>query len=123
MTLKKIALLAAVVLVVFGGFFSIWKYSRGVAGVPFGGRVLAAIPCTCSGNLLMTVSPPMGGQFVYFPGTQAYMNYNLGLSTGMWALGLYTPGGVCLQFVGKGCVPFGAPIGTISPTVGTSLAF
>jgi hypothetical protein len=121
--IKKFALFLAVLVVVAVGAYSVIRFTGGQAGVPFGGRVLNSIPCTCSGNFLLTVSPPVGGQFVYFPGTQAFANFNLGPASGMWALGMYTPGGVCLQFVGKGCVPFGAPIGTISPMVGTSIAF
>jgi len=120
---KRILTASIILLVAVVGAYSILSYTKGVVGLPFGGRVLTSVPCTCSGNFLLTVSPPVGGQFVYFPGTQAYSSYNLGPTSGMWALGLYTPGGACLMFVGKGCVPFGVPTGTITPTVGTSLVF
>lgn len=108
--------------------YSIFKYTKGIGLLPFGGRVLTAIPCSCGGsavggfNVFLTISPPVGGQFLYAIGTQAYLNKNLGFGTGMWALGLYTPGGVCMVLSPKGCSPL-IPIGTITPTVGTSLVF
>ena len=108
--------------IVVAGAYSFFKSAKGVLGLPFGGKVMTAIPCTCSGNFLLTVSPPKGGQFVYYLGTQAYLSYNLP-STGVWALGLYTPGGICMMYAGVGCSPFGAPIGTVTQTVGTSVAF
>lgn len=86
----------------------------------FGGMVTTSIFCTCSGNFLLNITPPVGGQFLYQPGTQSFLNFNLPRA-GVWALGLYTPGGVCLMWAGESCKPFGAPVGTISPVVGTSL--
>ncbi|MEK7390919.1 MAG: hypothetical protein AAB635_02160 [Patescibacteria group bacterium] len=120
---KKIIIFFLILAVIVVVAYSILKYTKGIGLLPFGGKVLTSIPCTCSGNFLLTISPPVGGQFSYIPGSQAYLNYNLP-SVGVWALGLYTPGtGICTIFVGKGCVPFGVPIGTITPTVGTSLVF
>lgn len=87
----------------------------------FGGFVESSIPCTCSpGFFLLTISPPVGGQYLFRVGTQQYSNYRLP-SAGVWTLGLYQPGGTCLMNAGKICVPSGAPKGIISPTVGTSL--
>ncbi len=106
-----------------GGVFAFFKYTRGLGAIPFGGMVATSFFCNCSGNFLLTVTPPVGGQFVYYPGTQAYLNYNLGFSTGIWTMGLYSPGGVCMVYVGKGCSPFGVPLGTITPTVGSSIGF
>lgn len=122
MSRNRILLILFVVVLVAISYFG-WRYTRGQVGAIFGGVVVSSVPCPCSGNFLLTISPPVGGQFVYYPGTQAYMSYNLGPTSGMWALGLYTPGGVCLVPAGKGCAPFGVPIGTITPTVGSSLVF
>lgn len=120
---KKIILFSfAIVLILFSLFF-VLKYTRGVVGIPFGGKVISAIPCPCSGSFLLTLSPPTAGQYIYYPGTQRYLNFNLP-QIGVWAVGLYTPGGICLIPSGKsGCAPLGVPIGTITPTVGTSLVF
>lgn len=121
---KKILIGGVIILIIiFGGIFFTLKYTRGIIGLPFGGKVITAIPCTCdAGNFLLTISPPVGGQFTYRIGTQAYLNYNLPMP-GIWALGMYEPGSVCMMYVGKGCSPFGSPIGWITPVVGTSLAF
>ena len=121
--MKKILLSGLILLVAVVIAFSIIKYSRGLVGLPFGGKVITAVPCTCdTGNFLVTLSPPLGGQFTYRIGTQGFLNYNLPMP-GVWALGLYEPGSVCMVYVGKGCASFGAPTGWITPTVGTSLLF
>lgn len=107
------------------GSFSVLKYVKGAGGLPFGGKVVVSFPCVCSANYLLTVSAPMGGQFVYYAGTQGFLNYNLP-SPGVWALGLYEPGGVCLVPGVYYCatpVVVGFPLGTITPVVGTSIAF
>ena len=121
---RRIILTLLFVVVGFSGLV-FWKHTKGQGVLPFGGKVILSLPCTCNGvpSVLLTVSPPVGGQFLYILGSQLYRNYNLGLATGMNVLGLYTPGGVCMVYAGKGCVPIGPPIGTISPTVGTSLSF
>lgn len=121
--LRKFLIASVVVVVGVLIAFSILKYSRGVIGLPFGGRVISAIPCTCdAGNFLLTLSPPSDNQYTYRIGTQKYLNYNLP-TPGIWALGLYEPGSVCMIYVGKGCSSVGAPIGLITPVVGSSLAF
>ncbi len=86
----------------------------------FGGFVTVSIPCTCSGNFLLTILGPAGGQFTYHIGTPQFLFHQLP-RTGVWTLGVYSPGGVCLMWAGKICVPTGIPIGTITPLVGTSL--
>lgn len=116
--MKNLFLSVAVILV--GVTISAFVFVSAQNPFNFGGFVLASIPCTCSGNFLLTIGPPVGGQFVYYPGTQAFLHFNLP-RPGVWAVGSYTPGGACLQFAGKICVPFGVPLGTITPQVGTSL--
>ena len=89
------------------------------AGLPFGGRVVGAWSCGCSGGWLLRVSPPAGGFFVY-NNTPQYA-YSQLPRNGVWVLGLYTPGGVCTS--GDDCDPVtsAAVQGTITPIVGTSL--
>ncbi len=89
-------------------------------GFPFGGFVALSLPCTCTpGSFLLTVGPPLGGQFVYVSGTPQFSNMQLPRA-GVWVLGTYSPPGICMIYAGKSCVPLGAPLGTIMPTVGTS---
>lgn len=123
---KRAIILFLIFLIILGATYSIYKYTKGLGLLPFGGKVLTSIPCPCNPlpSVLLTVSPPVGGQFIYLLGTQKYLNFNLGFGTGMWALGLHAPdGGVCLVFSPKGCSPLGLPRGTINGMVGTSLVF
>lgn len=74
-------------------------------GKPFGGLVLTIIPCPCSGNAMVIVSPPRGGRFMIDFGTKLYANFSP--TPGRWVLGLadaYVP---CLQFILVGCAPIG----------------
>ncbi len=117
---KKTAVFYLVLIVVLAGSFVFFKRASGVGLLPFGGKVIVSFPCPCSDNYLLTISGPVGGQFMYYPFTQLYESYNLGPAAGMWALGFYSPGGVCLVPSTFGCNNVGAPIGTITPTVGSS---
>lgn len=119
--LRTFFLLLILVVVIFSFFAFSSKDVRGQAsgGIGFGGVVTTSFPCPCSGNFLLTVVGPKGGQFVYYPGTQAFLSYNLP-TVGVGVVGNYTPGGVCLIPIPKGCMSIGFPIGTISPVVGTS---
>lgn len=85
----------------------------------FGGFITKTFFCSCSGNFLLTLSAPTPGQWVWYPGTPQFANNQLPRA-GVWTLGLYKPGGVCLIWVGKACAPFGVPAGTIGPITGTS---
>ena len=87
---------------------------------PFGGLSTIVFPCTCSMNFLITIGPPKGGQFIYQPGVSRINRYGMVLRPGAWQLGLYTPGGVCMIYLGKGCSSYGKPKGTIF-MVGTSM--
>lgn len=92
-----------------------------VGGIPFGGRILSVLPCTCTGNSLLWITPlppSFATMLSYYQGTQAYLSYNLPFSLNI--LGKYAPtGSTC--FVGA--PPFCAPmpsVGTITPMVGSS---
>ena len=113
----------ATYIIIVAFLFSAFFYRVLAIGLPFGGFVASSIPCTCSAGFLLTVvpfPPPIGGQFVYQIGTPQLAWFMLP-SPGVWTLGEYSPGGICLIFIGKGCAPIGVPIGTILPIVGTGL--
>ena len=85
----------------------------------FGGRIIATIPCTCSGGLWISVGPPrpMAG-IVYQAGVSVLFSF-YSLLPSEHILGTYVPGGVCLVGVPPGCGSV-TTIGTIV-VAGTSL--
>lgn len=91
--------------------------SRALLG--FGGQIEDVMICDCSENIAIVVGTPTPGVFMYEPTTVLYEYYNL-FTTGSWALGTYTPGGVCLEISGPDCTPLANPTGTID-SVGTSM--
>jgi len=108
-------------IIVFSVLLSFGIIFQSTAQTPniFGGFVTISKFCECSGNFLLTISSPVGGQFIYQPGTPQFPYGSLP-RMGVWTLGIYSPGAVCLV-PGKPCEAFGLPIGTITPIVGTSL--
>lgn len=90
--------------------------------VPFGGRILASIPCTCDqpGTLILTVGPPRPAYILYRPGlSMLHMWYRV-FPAGSWTVGTYTPGaGVCSMYYGVTCGPW-YTMGLIT-RIGTSL--
>lgn len=97
------------------------KTARAITGSPFGGALLFSFYCSCSDSWLLTLQP-LPPTFVtllnYFESSQAYLSYNIPLTT--WLLGEYTSGaGVCLIPSGTGCVDVPSE-GLITPTVGSS---
>lgn len=97
------------------------------AQAPFGGLVVAEIPCTCgmaftwqwftplyisgliptTGALAVPVTPFMFANWYSFPGS--------------WLLGLYTPGvQACWIYVGIACVTL-PTLGVVTPFTGSSL--
>lgn len=109
-----LGILIIVTAVIFSGY-SVYAQNPLI----FGGFVTNSFYCNCSNTFLLTLSPPTPGQWVWVPGTPQFANFQLPRA-GVWALGNYSPGAICTIFVGKGCAPFGAPIGTIGPLTGTS---
>lgn len=113
--MKQIAAIGIIV-----GMLLFTMPQRAEAQTLFGGLVLWTHFCTCSGNFLLFISPPNGGFFSYYADTQGFANFTLPRS-GIWTLGLYSPGGVCLDYVGFGCAQFFPAQGTITPVTGSSL--
>lgn len=127
---KKILIFCAIFLAAFlvwGSllYVSLVPEAQSLGGIPgalpFGGLVGFVQPCTCSCGAVVVVGPPVGGSFLYCPGiTQVFAYYQIPRPA-VWLLGLYTPGGACLIWAGKLCVPAPIqPMGTIIMT-GTSL--
>lgn len=77
---------------------------------PFGGRVIASIPCGCDpGFSMVTVGPPRGGTFIKSPVTRVYQyrkvssrKWVLGIAAGMFVCRVPTPDGC--ETVGKGSI-------------------
>jgi len=90
-------------------FISWPKPARAVLG--FGGRITNVT--ICLNGMLFAIGPPVGGLFMYVPGTLTFAYAQL--RPGPWALGGFTPGGVCI-------LPFGSipALGTMI-MIGTSL--
>ena len=104
-----ICLIATIVISSFGiGFFT--AKSRAVSvGLPFGGRELFWIPCTCSASIwiyYLAAQPSdfPGGPLTYAPYmTQLFSFYNVE-TPGVWHLGQYLPGvQTCWMYDGFGC--------------------
>jgi peptidoglycan hydrolase-like protein with peptidoglycan-binding domain len=95
--------------------------ARAAIGTPFGGPLLFAFPCSCSGNWLLTLGPLAPTYVVllsYTTGSQLYRSYNIPATS--WLLGQYYSGaGVCKVFVGTGCISLPSQ-GLIAPIVGSS---
>ena len=72
-----------------------------------GGMVTKVIVCTCSSSILITVGPPVGGDFLVTPGTKLYANFNF--MPGHWVLGLALPASLpCMVYAGTSCVNVGS---------------
>lgn len=104
-------------IILFAGLFLYFE-AEAVPGLPFGGFVNTVFVCTCSPGVVLQVGPPVGGNYLVLPGTLVY-EYGQ-VRAGVWVLGDYSPGGVCLHFVGKACVTFVPVTGTVN-FMGTSL--
>jgi len=92
-------------------------------GLPFGGQIMAVTYCIDQTNFVVTVGPPVGGQFTY-AGGMLYSFYQI-FRPGPWVLGTYTPGSVgCTWTIctSHGCyvVILSSPVGVINE-VGTSM--
>lgn len=91
-------------------------------GIPFGGTLLYAIPCTCAEGVwyifLRPLPPSYATLLSYETGTQLFANYNTPATTEL--LGFYTPGvPACWFYAGVTC--FAPPQeGLISPVLGSA---
>jgi len=115
---KMFLKVGVVALSVIMAFFFLFVSKSG-ALLSFGGNILYVTYCTCSFNLLLTVGPPRGGNFVYQPGVSILYSYGQVYRSVPWVLGGYVPGGMCSIYVGEGCLTVPS-MGTITQ-VGTSL--
>lgn len=90
------------------------------AQIPFGGIVYGSVFCPCSINFMLFISPPVPANVMYQPGPSFQYPFFQLPRTGVWTLGLYSPGGACLFFIPFGCTPVAYPAGTIM-FAGTSM--
>lgn len=100
------------------------KPADAALGIPFGGLIAFVKVCTCSANFAVKVVdvavPPLAQlPLIYQPGVSILFPFGMIFRPGAWTLGLWAPGGVCLIWAGKICVPFPTQ-GTIM-MVGTSM--
>jgi hypothetical protein len=92
-------LTALIALVLFIAEFSRFKKAEAVPGLPFGGFVLATIPCPCSGGVVLEVGPPSVGSYLYTPGLNVLYPF-FQVRSGVWVIGDYFPSvGMCTDFI------------------------
>lgn len=102
-----------------GGALFFAKKAMGLGVFVFGGPIVWVDYCTCSGNMRLTIGPPVSGMYVFQPGTSMlYLFYQV-YRPGPWTLGGGTTGGHCSIYVGDGCATLPTS-GTIR-MIGTSL--
>ena len=77
----------------------------------FGGRVVAVVPCTCSGGVAIGVGTPRPGYVLFQTGFSVLFSFYAPYVLGNYVLGTYVPGGAC--FTG---VP---PVCAAQPVLGT----
>lgn len=105
-----LVLAATIALVVIEG-------RKAEAQMPFGGIVTSVFYCNCSFNYRLTVSPPVGGTFMYQPGVTVVYEYYMIPTTNVWLLGLYGSPVSCMIYALKGCATLGVyPMITMTGT-------
>ena len=121
--LKGLNIILSVMFVVSVAFVSL-PQQKVVAATPFGGMSTNVFYCTCTGNIAvtindLTISPPVGEPLIFQPGSTRLYPYGQIYSSGVWTLGLWQSGGVCLYISGNDCDLY-PTAGTMS-IVGTSM--
>ncbi|MEK7185419.1 MAG: hypothetical protein AAB726_02245 [Patescibacteria group bacterium] len=125
--LKNLIAVVALFVIIFVLFSTLPIQAHGF-NLPFGGKViLPPFWCSCTGAWLLTIGPPKGGEFLFFPpfSQKAYFQLpSLGPGFGSWTLGLYTPVvGRCSFYTGEDCSTRAVTQGVIfQPIVGSSYA-
>ena len=117
---KKTKIIVATIIAgsFIGGAFLFTRVALGQVPLIFGGPILWVDYCTCSGNIRLTVGPPVPGAYVFQPGRSIpFLFYQL-YRPGPFVLGNATTGGSCSIYVGDGCATL-PTLGTIF-MVGTS---
>lgn len=93
-----------------------------ITQLPFGGIIIYAMPCTCNApNWGVKVGPPVGGDFIYIPGsTWLFSEYQI-FRPGPWVLGMAGGSAPCMQYEGTSCANDKVvPQGRVMTMVGTS---
>ena len=113
-----------VAIMVFISAARITPQAQAAGETPFGGLSTYVFYCTCSFSIAitiddLTISPPLILPIIYQPGGTTLYPYGQVFIPGVWLLGLWTSGGDCEYYVGKGCSTYPTE-GTMS-MVGTSM--
>ena len=106
----------------FGIKNSIIDTSKIQAALPtvFGGVGTWVTRCTCSPGFKVIIGPPRPAVLLYNPFTSIiFANYKITVPSS-WAIGIYTPGGVCLMTAVPFCVSVQPPVQGTMIIVGTS---
>ena len=120
---KHFYILSVSIIIISFGFFLSYPYSGALAqigsfGIPFGGRVIIEIPCTCNLHFdtLLVVGPPVGGEYILSPLSRVYKYYKPFPPN--WVLGLAEDFKVCMVGLPPFCEPAGG--GPVIKIIGTS---
>ncbi|MCI5108684.1 MAG: peptidoglycan-binding protein [Candidatus Pacebacteria bacterium] len=84
----------------------------------FGGKIERSFYCACSRNYYIEISDPKGGDFVWDPTSPQFREHQLP-EVGVWTVGLYEPGGICIVYSGDDCRVY-RRTNNITEIVGTS---
>ena len=114
----------AATLFIATSIFALFPPKNVGAQEPFGGLSTYVFYCTCSANIAVTINDLAVGAnsspaLVYEPGGTQLFEYGQIYEEGVWTLGLWTPGGICMYYVGKGCSSY--PVAGTMEMVGTSM--
>lgn len=114
---RKAVIILVVGMIIAGGLMI---HTRAQALLPFGGMIMFVKSCQCPvPGFLIVVSPPVGGSYLYTPGTVLYPNFNV-FTPGAWVLGLHTGTPVGCGNFEKGYCAAQVPAQGIITMVGTS---
>ncbi len=118
---RKIIIIIFLITTLIGPSVFVAKEANAQSLPSFGGVMTIVKACTCGTlGLLISVSPPSGGLYLYSPKfSRLFMNYRIW--TGSWVLGLHTGAPVGCANVHDGyCTVQGPPAQGIITMVGTS---
>ncbi len=118
---RTFVILILLTFVFVGVFYHKQKEVQSQSPLVFGGKITFWQECSCTpgpGSFVITITGTNPGTFLFLPGRSIPFREYQHARIGVWALGNYTPGAVCLT--GKFCIPATPPpIGTIHQ-IGTS---
>lgn len=102
-------------------FLTVFSFPNFASAAYFGGRLTGTFYCNCSNSLMLFIQDYASGglkRFIYGPGS----NLLVGSPYGLYQIGSYSGGGICLIYTGDSCKSLNNDglIGGGSPGFGTS---